>query len=91
MSNTFKTAFLLTAMTLLLLLIGQAIGGRNGLTIALIIAGVIASMPNLMGFSDKGYANFFHGQGIAMAAVTGLTDFEGERETVRERCPRRVA
>ncbi len=54
-------------------------------------AGVIASMPNLMGFSDRGYANFFRGQGIAMAAVTGLTDFEGERETARDRRFRRVA
>lgn len=54
-------------------------------------AGVIASMPNLMGFSDRGYANFFRGQGIAMAAVTGLTDFEGERDSYRSRRLRRVA
>ena len=46
-------------------------------------AGVIASMPNLMGFSDRGYAAFFRAQGLAMAAVTGLTDFEGERESER--------
>ncbi|MFY9690905.1 MAG: zinc metalloprotease HtpX [Candidatus Acidiferrales bacterium] len=33
--KTFKTAFLLTALTLLLLFIGQAFGGRGGMTIAL--------------------------------------------------------
>jgi hypothetical protein len=54
-------------------------------------AGVIASMPNLMGFSDRPYANFFRGQGLGMAAVTGLTDFEGERESSRDRRFRRVA
>lgn len=51
MSNTFKTAFLLTAMTLLLLVIGQALGGRNGLTIALIFAGVMNFVSYF--FSDK--------------------------------------
>ena len=51
MGNTFKTAFLLTAMTLLLLAIGQAIGGRNGLTIALIFAGVMNFISYF--FSDK--------------------------------------
>lgn len=36
--NTVKTAFLLTILTLVLLLIGEYFGGRNGLVIALIIA-----------------------------------------------------
>src|SRR5690348_8690104 len=51
MGNTFKTALLLTAMTLLLLAIGEAIGGRNGLTIALIFAGVMNFVSYF--FSDK--------------------------------------
>jgi len=51
MGNTFKTALLLTAMTLLLLASGQAIGGRNGLTIALIFAGVMNFVSYF--FSDK--------------------------------------
>ncbi len=38
MGNTFKTAFLLTALTLLLMLIGRVIGGQGGMAIALIIA-----------------------------------------------------
>src|ERR1700690_591075 len=36
--KTFKTAFLLTALTLLLLFIGEAFGGSNGMTIALVFA-----------------------------------------------------
>lgn len=51
MGNTFKTAFLLTAMTLFLVLVGQAIGGQNGMTWALIIAGVMNFVSYF--FSDK--------------------------------------
>ena len=49
--NTFKTALLLGLMTLLLLFAGQAIGGRAGMTIALLMAGIM----NFVGyfFSDK--------------------------------------
>lgn len=38
MGNTFKTAFLLTALTLLLMGIGRAFGGQTGMIWALIIA-----------------------------------------------------
>src|SRR5689334_23606516 len=38
MSNIFKTAFLLAVLTVMLVLIGGAIGGRQGMLIALIIA-----------------------------------------------------
>ncbi len=41
MTNTFKTAFLLTALTLLFLAIGRSIGGNQGMTIALVLAGVM--------------------------------------------------
>ena len=36
MSNVFKTALLLAVLTAMLVLIGGAIGGRNGMLIALI-------------------------------------------------------
>src|SRR5579862_9701842 len=49
--KTFKTAFLLTALTLLLLLIGQAFGGRGGMTIALGFAIVMNGVAYF--FSDK--------------------------------------
>ena len=39
--NTLKTTLLLGAMTGLLLAIGQVMGGRNGMTLALIMAGVM--------------------------------------------------
>jgi heat shock protein HtpX len=51
MGNTFKTAFLLTAMTLLLMLAGRAFGGRNGMLIALIFAAVMNFVSYF--FSDK--------------------------------------
>jgi heat shock protein HtpX len=36
--NTFKTALLLTALTLFLIFVGEYFGGRNGMVIALLIA-----------------------------------------------------
>ena len=49
--KTFKTAFLLTALTLLMLLIGQALGGRSGMTIALVMAIVMNGVSYF--YSDK--------------------------------------
>jgi heat shock protein HtpX len=51
MGNTFKTAFLLTALTLLLMMIGRAFGGENGMIIALAIAVVMNFVSYF--FSDK--------------------------------------
>ena len=49
--KVFRTAFLLTALTLVLLAIGGAVGGRNGMTIAL----AFATVGNFIAyfFSDK--------------------------------------
>ena len=49
--KTLKTAFLLTAMTLLLLFAGAAFGGERGMTLALIIA--IVMNGGAYFFSDK--------------------------------------
>lgn len=51
MGNTFKTAFLLTALTLLLMAIGRAFGGQSGMIWAL----TIATGTNFIAyfFSDK--------------------------------------
>ena len=49
--KTLKTAFLLTAMTLLLLFIGQTFGGRNGVTLALVAAVIMNGVAYF--FSDK--------------------------------------
>ncbi len=56
MGNTFKTAFLLTALTLLLMLIGGAFGGRGGMLIALAIAAVL------------NFVSYFYSDKIALAA-----------------------
>jgi heat shock protein HtpX len=51
MGNTFKTALLLTALTLLLMAIGRAFGGQNGMLLALGIAAVTNFVAYF--FSDK--------------------------------------
>src|SRR3954451_18624140 len=55
MGNTFKTAFLLTALTLLLMFIGRVFGGQNGMLIALIFAAVL------------NFVSFFYSDKIALA------------------------
>jgi heat shock protein HtpX len=49
--KTLKTAFLLTALTLMLLFVGEAFGGRNGMTLALGFA--ILMNGTAYFFSDK--------------------------------------
>src|SRR6266576_5302608 len=51
MGNTFKTALLLTALTLLLMFLGRAFAGEQGMLTALIIAGVMNFIAYF--FSDK--------------------------------------
>ncbi len=51
MGNAFKTTFLLTALTLLLMFIGRAFGGQNGMLIALAVAAVMNFFSYF--FSDK--------------------------------------
>ncbi len=51
MGNTFKTAFLLTALTLLLMALGRAFGGTNGMLLALVFAGVLNFISYF--YSDK--------------------------------------
>ncbi len=51
MSNVFKTFILLAALTALFMLVGDAIGGRSGMTIALVLAGLMNFFAYW--FSDK--------------------------------------
>src|SRR5882672_2678349 len=51
MGNAFKTAFLLTLLTLLLMALGRAFGGQNGMLLALGIAAVLNFVSYF--FSDK--------------------------------------
>ncbi len=43
-------------------------------------AAMVGTMPDYMGFKDADEARFFRMQAIALAAVTGLTDFTGTGE-----------
>jgi len=62
MGNTFKTAFLLTAMTLLLMFIGRAFGGQNGMMIALVLAAVMNFISYF--FSDKIALSMYRAQPV---------------------------
>jgi hypothetical protein len=56
------------------------------------MSGLISSMPSVMRFSDESESSFFRVQGLAMAAVAGLTDFTGTGErNQRERIEERAA
>ena len=51
MGNTFKTAVLLSGLTLLLMFVGRVFGGQNGMLIALIFAAVLNFVSYF--YSDK--------------------------------------
>ncbi len=51
MGNNFKTAILLTLMTVVLVMVGQALGGQNGMITAFILAGVMNFISYF--YSDK--------------------------------------
>ena len=51
MRNTFKTAFLLTGLTLFLIFVGQIVGGERGAVFAFVLAAVMNFVSYF--FSDK--------------------------------------
>jgi heat shock protein HtpX len=67
MGNTFKTALLLTALTLLLMLVGSALGGQRGMTFALVGAGVMNFVAYF--FSDKIALATYHAQPVTREAL----------------------
>jgi len=62
MGNTFKTALLLTALTLFLLFLGRLFGGRSGMEIALAIA-VVTNFVSYF-FSDKIALSMYRAQPV---------------------------
>lgn len=80
MKNTLKTFILLAGLTALLMGIGSAVGGRNGLMIALIFAGLM----NFVGywFSDK--------IALSMSGAKAVSESEAPElyRMVRELCRR---
>lgn len=78
MGNTFKTAFLLTLLTLLLMFLGRVFGGQNGMFIALAIAVVMNFVSYF--YSDKIALAMYRAQPVtreqlpkAYAAVERIT------------------
>jgi heat shock protein HtpX len=78
MGNTFKTAFLLTALTLLLMFIGRYFGGQSGMLLALVFAAVMNFVSYF--YSDKIALAMYRAQPVtreelprAYAAVERLT------------------
>lgn len=78
MGNTFKTAFLLTLLTLLLMFIGRFFGGENGMLLALALAAVMNFVSYF--YSDKISLAMYRAQPVtreelprAYAAVERLT------------------
>jgi heat shock protein HtpX len=78
MGNTFKTAFLLTALTLLLMFFGRYFGGQNGMLLALAFAVVMNFVSYF--YSDKIALSMYRAQPVtreelprAYAAVERLT------------------
>jgi hypothetical protein len=49
------------------------------------MAGLVATMPNMLAFHDEDEAKYFRIQSIGMAAVTALTDFESQTSSRRNR------
>src|SRR3954469_7233776 len=54
-------------------------------------AGFVATLPNVLMFGGEPEAMFFRGQGVALAAVTGLTDFSAGAESRTRRSRSRRA
>ena len=78
MGNAFKTAFLLTLLTLLLMAIGRYFGGQNGMILALVLAAVMNFVSYF--YSDKIALSMYRAQPVtreelprAFAAVERLT------------------
>lgn len=75
-SNTLKTTFLLALMTVLIILIGRAIGGQQGMVLAFVLAGVM----NLGSywFSDKIVLAMYRAQEISPQEHPGIHQIVAE-------------
>ena len=75
-SNTMKTTFLLALMTVLIILIGRAVGGQQGMVMAFVLAGVM----NLGSywFSDKIVLAMYRAQEISPQEHPGIHQIVAE-------------
>jgi heat shock protein HtpX len=75
-SNTMKTTFLLALMTVLIILIGRALGGQQGMVLAFVLAGVM----NLGSywFSDKIVLAMYRAQEVSPQENPGIHQIVAE-------------
>ena len=75
-SNTMKTTFLLALMTVLIILIGRALGGQQGMVLAFVLAGVM----NLGSywFSDKIVLRMYNAQEVSPQENPGIHQLVAE-------------
>jgi heat shock protein HtpX len=76
MANQIKTGLLLGLLTALLILLGQALGGRGGLIIALAFA-VVMNVGSYW-FSDKIVLSMYRARELEQADAPGLFDIVGQ-------------
>lgn len=65
--------------------VADAISFPTHLKIDAGLAGVVAALPSLLAFPDEWPALYFRGQGMAIAATTGMTDDRSARSRRRQR------
>src|SRR3972149_6834627 len=90
MGNLIKTGFLLVVLTSLLVLVGGAIGGQQGMTIAFVLAFVMN--VGSYWFSDKIVLSIYGARPVDDAQAPGLSPPTGPpppRPATRSSCPSR--
>ncbi len=84
MGNTFKTALLLTALTLLLVFVGEYLGGKNGMVLAFLLAVVMNFVSYF--FSDRIALAMYNAQPVGREDLPRVYDIL-ERITQRAGLP----
>src|ERR1700760_3820570 len=80
MGNTFKTAFLLTLLTLFIIFIGRALGGQRGMVLAFFMAAIMNFVSYF--FSDKIALSMYRAQPVSreeLPRVFNVVERLGER------------
>jgi heat shock protein HtpX len=72
MGNTFKTAFLLTLLTLLIIFIGRTVGGQRGMVFAFVLAAVMNFVSYF--FSDKIALSVYRAQPVSREQLPRVYD-----------------
>jgi len=49
------------------------------------MSGIVTTMPNMLFFANHPSAQFFRGQGVAMAATTGMSEFDALPSSRRQK------